>query len=210
MRIGVLALQGAFREHKETLERLDVETIEVRLPEKLWECDGLVLPGGETTSQRKLAREHGLWDAMGEYGRQGLPVFGTCAGMILLAKRVDAVEGLSLNLLDIDVTRNAYGRQVFSFETSLPVSRLGRTLVDTAPFQAIFIRAPRIARIGPAVSVLASYQGEAVAVQQGNLLALTFHPELTRDDRFHRFFLDLVRARAASASTRFVSASAAG
>jgi len=209
MRVGVLALQGAFREHNESLQRLGVETVHVRLPEELWECDGLILPGGETTSQRKLAVEHGLWDAMGEYGRQGFPIFGTCAGMILLARRVDGSDGQSLNLLDIDVLRNAYGRQVFSFETPLPVPRLGRAFVDTAPFQAIFIRAPRIERLGTRVSILASYQGEAVAVQQGSLLALAFHPELTRDDRFHRFFLALVQARAASSPSRSVSASAA-
>jgi len=193
MRIGVLALQGAFREHKEAFGRIGVEACEVRLPEDLITCDGIVLPGGETTAQRKLAQEHGLWEALADFGRQGRPILGTCAGLILLAKRVDGAEGLSLNLLDVDVLRNAYGRQIFSFETSLPVQRTGTSFLNGAPFQAIFIRAPKISRVGPGVSVLFDLEGEPVAVRQENVVGLAFHPELTLDDRIHRYFLELVR-----------------
>lgn len=194
MRIGVLALQGAFREHKEAFGRIGVQALEVRLPEDLRACDGIVLPGGETTAQRKLAQEHGLWDSLADFGRQGRPILGTCAGLILLARKVDGVEGLSLNLLDVDIVRNAYGRQIFSFETSLPAQRAGTPFLNGAPFQAIFIRAPRISRVGPGVSVLFDLEGEPVAVRQENLVGLAFHPELTLDDRIHRYFLDLVRA----------------
>ncbi len=194
MRIGVLALQGAFREHEEAFGRIGVETREVRLPEDLRQCDGLILPGGETTAQRKLAQEHGLWQGLAEFGRQGRPILGTCAGLILLARRVDGVEGLSLGLLDVDVLRNAYGRQIFSFETCLPARQTGAPFLNGAPFQAIFIRAPRISRVGPQVSVLFDLKGEPVAVQQGNRVGLAFHPELTFDDRIHRYFLELVRA----------------
>ncbi|MEW6444163.1 MAG: pyridoxal 5'-phosphate synthase glutaminase subunit PdxT [bacterium] len=203
MKIGVLALQGAFREHRDVLERLGAETIEVRLAEQLRACDGLVLPGGETTTQRKLAREHGLWEALAEYGRRSFPVLATCAGTILLARRVDGEEGLSLDLLDADVLRNAYGRQVYSFEARLPVSRPGELPGnDDGPVPAIFIRAPRIVRVGPAVSVLLTFRDDPVAVRQGNLLALAFHPELTGDDRLHRYFLGLVQAGKVSRSRK--------
>lgn len=194
MRIGVLALQGAFREHEEAFGRIGLETRQVRLPEDLRQCDGLVLPGGETTAQRKLAQEHGLWQDLAEFGRQGRPILGTCAGLILLARRVDGVEGLSLDLLDVDVLRNAYGRQIFSFETRLTAQQPKPPFLNGAPFQAIFIRAPRISRVGPAVSVLFDLEGEPVGVQQGNCVGLAFHPELTLDDRIHRYFLELVRA----------------
>lgn len=194
MRIGVLALQGAFREHMEAFSRIGIEAREVRLPEDLSACDGIVLPGGETTAQRKLAQKHGLWEALADFGRQGRPILGTCAGLILLAKRVDGAEGLSLNLLDVDVLRNAYGRQIFSFETFLPVEKAVTPFLNGAPFQAIFIRAPRISRVGLGVSVLFDLEGEPVAVRQENLVGLAFHPELTLDDRIHRYFLDLVHA----------------
>ena len=193
MKIGVLALQGAFREHEEVLGRLDIPAVEVRQPEDFLGCDGLILPGGETTAQRKLAHSYGLWDPLARLGRQGIPILATCAGLILLAKRIDGEPGSSLDLLDIDVRRNAYGRQVFSFETLLAVPGLPDASGPPDPFRAIFIRAPRIIRIGESVKVLASHEGEPVAVEQGNILGLSFHPELTRDNRFHTYFLERVR-----------------
>jgi 5'-phosphate synthase pdxT subunit len=202
LKIGVLALQGAFREHEQVLGQLGVRPVEVRNPADLNGCDGLVLPGGETTTQRKLAQTYGLWQPLERLGRQGIPILATCAGLILLAKRIDGEEGSSLGLLDVDVNRNAYGRQVFSFETLLSVPRFASSSANGGPLRAIFIRAPRIVRVGEAVSVLASHQGEAVAVEQGNLVGLCFHPELTEDRRFHRTFLDAVRRHQASPGVR--------
>jgi len=156
MKIGVLALQGAFREHREVLETLGVQTVEIRLAEDLRGCDGLVLPGGETTTQRKLAQAYGLWNTLASLAQQGIPILATCAGLILLARRIDGQTGLSLAILDVDVRRNAYGRQVFSFETNLSVPCLSEPSHGTKLFRAIFIRAPRIVRVGKGVSVLAS------------------------------------------------------
>ncbi len=198
MKIGVLALQGAFREHEEVLGSLGIPAIQVRQPEELHGCEGLILPGGETTTQRKLAQTYGLWEPLAEFGRQGLPILATCAGLILLAKRIDGEPEASLNILGIDVRRNAYGRQVFSFETLLDVPRFSDVPRPPDPFRAIFIRAPRIVRVGQDVSVLASHEGEPVAVEQGNIFGLTFHPELTRDSRFHAYFLEAVRRHKAS------------
>ncbi len=191
LNIGVLALQGAFKEHSQILQRLGVSVCEVRLPNDLQGIDGVILPGGETTAQRRLAHVYGLWEPIREMALRGIPVFGTCAGLILMAKKVDGKEGLSLDLMDIDVKRNAYGRQVHSFELSLPVPLLNHDC-PAEQFRAIFIRAPQIVRVGSKVQILASYQDQPVAVQQGKLLALCFHPELTPDDRFHRYFLDIV------------------
>jgi 5'-phosphate synthase pdxT subunit len=193
IKIGVLALQGAFKEHREVLGGLGIQTVEVRQPDDLSGCDGLVLPGGETTTQRKLAQTYGLWGSLERLGGQGMPILATCAGLILLAKRIDGQEGSSLALLDVDVLRNAFGRQVFSFETILSVPRLAAFSGGAKPFRAIFIRAPRIVRAGEPVSALATHQGEPVAVEQGNIIGLSFHPELTRDKRFHRYFLEVVR-----------------
>jgi 5'-phosphate synthase pdxT subunit len=200
MKIGVLALQGAFREHEEVLGSLGIPAVEVRQPEDLHGCDGLILPGGETTTQRKLAHSYGLWDPLAILGRQGIPILATCAGLILLAKRIDGEPDSSLALLDLDVRRNAYGRQVFSFETLLAVPRFAVASGPPDPFRAIFIRAPRIVRVGRDVSVLASHEGEPVAVEQGNILGLSFHPELTGDNRFHTYFLETVRRHKASQS----------
>jgi 5'-phosphate synthase pdxT subunit len=198
MKIGVLALQGAFHEHQEVLGSLGISAVEIRQPEVLHGCDGLILPGGETTTQRKLAHSYGLWDPLARLGRQGIPILATCAGLILLAKRIDGEPGSSLDLLDVDVRRNAYGRQVFSFETLLAVPRFAVASGPADPFRAIFIRAPRMVRVGREVSVLASHEGEPVAVEQGNILALSFHPELTQDNRFHRYFLEKVGRHKAS------------
>jgi len=202
-RIGILALQGAFREHTRMLAPMGVETVEIRQTRDLEGCHGLVLPGGETTTQRKLAKAYGLWEPLRTLGCQGLPMLATCAGLILLARavedgpgsapRTEPQEDVSLGLMDIHVVRNAYGRQVYSFEAPLKARCLDSVSLDRSPYRAIFIRAPVIRRAGPAVSVLCAWEGSPVAVEQGNLLALTFHPELTRDDRFHLYFLDRVR-----------------
>jgi 5'-phosphate synthase pdxT subunit len=191
MKIGVLALQGAFIEHEHALARLGVQPVEVRLPEHLEGLDGLIIPGGESTTMGLLAQKWGLLEPMQAFARSGRPIWGTCAGMILLAKEVvDGVPGQPiLGLMDITVRRNAFGRQVDSFEADLAVPLLG-----DPPFHAVFIRAPVIERVGAGVEVLAALEdGTAVAVQQGNLLATAFHPELTRDERFHHYFLKLTK-----------------
>ncbi len=189
LRIGVLALQGAFIEHKNVLARLGVPSVEVRLPEHLEGLDGLIIPGGESTTMGLLAQKWGLLEPLRAFARSGRPIWGTCAGMILLAKEiVDGVPGQPiLGLMDITVRRNAFGRQVDSFEADLEIPVLGNP-----PFHAVFIRAPVIERVGAGLDVLASLEdGTAVAVRQGQLLATAFHPELTGDVRFHRFFLQL-------------------
>lgn len=188
--VGILALQGAFIEHAQMLARIGVQPVEVRLPEHLEGLNGLIIPGGESTTMGLLAQKWGLLEPLRTFARSGRPIWGTCAGMILLAKEiVDGVPGQPiLGLMDITVRRNAFGRQVDSFEADLAIPVLG-----DLPFHAVFIRAPVIERVGSGVEVLAALEdGTAVAVQQGNLLATAFHPELTRDDRFHRYFLKLV------------------
>ena len=187
MKIGVLALQGAFIEHEKILRRLGVDAIEVRLPEELAGLDGLIIPGGESTTIGKLALKWRLLEPIRALAEAGRPVWGTCAGMVLLARDVvDGVPGQPLlGLMDIAVARNAFGRQVDSFEADLKVSALGEP-----PFHAVFIRAPLIERVGAGVDVLARLEdGAVVAARQGNLLATAFHPELTEDDRFHRYFM---------------------
>jgi 5'-phosphate synthase pdxT subunit len=177
MKIGVLALQGNFREHAAALERLGAEVVEVRLPEELDGLDGLVLPGGESTAMARLMRLYGLEEAIRSFGA---PVLGTCAGMILLDRR-------HLGLVDLDVERNAYGRQVSSFEADL------RLAGDDEPLRGVFIRAPRVADHGPGVEVLAEHEGEPVLLREGRFLVASFHPELTDDPRVHERFLELVR-----------------
>jgi 5'-phosphate synthase pdxT subunit len=189
MNIGVLALQGAFIEHEKILKRIGVEVVEVRLPEHLDGLDGLIIPGGESTTIGKVARQWGLLEPLLAFARSGRPLWGTCAGMIFIAKNV--VDGKPdqplLALMDVTVRRNAFGRQVDSFEADLDVPVLGKE-----PFHAVFIRAPLIERVGDGVEVLAKLDDETiVAARQGNLLATAFHPELTEDDRFHRYFLSL-------------------
>ncbi len=190
--IGVLALQGAFIEHSAVLRRLGVETREVRLPEQLDGIDGLIIPGGESTTIGKLMVAYNLLDGIRGMAVAGLPVFGTCAGMIMLAK--DTVQGYDqplLNLMDVVVHRNGFGRQVDSFEIDLAMSALG-----DKPFRAVFIRAPYIERAGREVDVLGKLSdGKIVCAQQGNLLACAFHPELTDDPRMHQYFLEIVKGR---------------
>jgi 5'-phosphate synthase pdxT subunit len=184
-RIGVLALQGDFREHREALDRLDVSVHEVRLPRDLADLDGLIIPGGESTTIVRLLRTSGLLEPLRDLARDGFPMWGTCAGMILLAKHLDTSGIPALEAMDIAVRRNAFGRQVDSFEADLSISVLG-----APPFRAVFIRAPIIEQVGPGVEVLARLDdGTPVAARQGRLLATAFHPELTPDLRLHRFFL---------------------
>jgi 5'-phosphate synthase pdxT subunit len=182
MRIGVLALQGAFREHVATLTSIGVAAVEVRLPEQLADVGGLILPGGESTTMRRLVRRWGLVDPILELARSGAPVFGTCAGMIIMARTINGGDEPVLPLLDIVVERNAFGRQLDSFETDLAVPVLGERAVH-----AIFIRAPIVDHVGPEVDVLARLDdGRIVAVRQGNVIATAFHPELSGETRFHR------------------------
>ena len=190
--IGVLALQGDFREHREALERSGAVAPEVRLPRDLEGLDGLIIPGGESTTIVRLMRTSHLLEPLRKLAGDDFPIWGTCAGMILLAKRLDDTGIPALEAMNITVRRNAFGRQVDSFEADLRVPVLG-----DPPFRAVFIRAPIIEDIGPAVEVLARLpEGTPVAARQGRLLATAFHPELTRDDRFHRFFLERIARRA--------------
>jgi len=186
--IGVLALQGAFREHICMIQRCGVDAAAVRLPQQLDRVDGLVIPGGESTTIAKLLVEYGFCDAIRTLASLGKPILGTCAGAILLAGRQDGVPQDFLDLVDIDITRNAYGRQVDSRETPVTLS-----FSDQEPFNAIFIRAPIITRIGTHVVTLSAYRDRVILAQQDNLLVSTFHPELTADTRIHRYFLDMVR-----------------
>ncbi len=185
-RIGVLALQGAFIEHEAMLQGLGAETIEVRVREHLEGLDGLIIPGGESTTIGKLAEDFGLLEPLREFTAT-TPTWGTCAGLIFLARDVGRAQPL-LGLMDVTVARNAFGRQVDSFEADLQVPALGKR-----PFPAVFIRAPLIGDVGPGVDVLARLgDGRVVAARQGHLLVTAFHPELTGDDRFHRLFLEMV------------------
>jgi 5'-phosphate synthase pdxT subunit len=176
-RIGVLAVQGNFREHAAMLRRLGAEPVEVRKPEQLEELDGLIVPGGESTAIARLVRLYGLEEAIRSFER---PVLGTCAGMILLDRR-------HLGLLDLAVARNAYGRQVASFEADLALHG------EEKPLRGVFIRAPRVEEAGPDVEVLAELDGEPVLLREGRIIVAAFHPELTDDTRVHERFLDLVR-----------------
>ncbi len=195
MRVGVLALQGSFAEHVQSFRRLDVSAPEVRLPNELAGLDGLVIPGGESTTISHLLQEFQLFSPLTQMIAEGFPVWGTCAGMIVLARRSTEMPYPTLGGLDISVERNGWGRQVDSFEADIDVPALGR-----APFRAIFIRPPMVTDVGPDVSCLARIGDAVVAVQQGSVLGTTFHPELTTDLRFHRYFVDIVAA--ASGATK--------
>lgn len=186
-RVGVLALQGAFREHRQVLEQLGCEVVEVRKTSDLDGIQGLIIPGGESTTIGKLLRIDEMGEKIKELGTKDMPIFGTCAGMILLSKTIIDSEQYSLNLMDTVVERNAFGRQVASFETDLKVPALG-----VNPFRAVFIRAPYLREVAPNVGILAEFNGKIVFVRQGNLLASAFHPELTQDHRVHQYFLDMI------------------
>ncbi|MGA0122633.1 MAG: pyridoxal 5'-phosphate synthase glutaminase subunit PdxT [Gaiellales bacterium] len=184
-RVGVLALQGAFREHEQALERLGADACEVRVPDDLEGLDGLVLPGGESTTMDLLLDSSGLREPLADAIGSGLPVFGTCAGLILLARDIEdgTARQRSFAALDVTARRNGYGRQVRSFEADLAVAG------EADPMRGVFIRAPRITRTGPDVEILAELDGEPVCVRAGSIMAATFHPELTGDDRLHARFL---------------------
>jgi 5'-phosphate synthase pdxT subunit len=187
-RIGILALQGDVREHAAALRDVGAEPVEVRLPRDLVGLDGLILPGGESTTMRRLIDLYGLREPIVALARGGAPLYGTCAGMILLADRIADGDEPVLRLLDITVQRNAYGRQLDSFEADLAIPALGGE-----PLHGVFIRAPVVSEVGPAVEVLArDADGRAIAVRQGRVLATAFHPELTADRRLHRLFVELV------------------
>lgn len=189
--IGVLALQGAFSEHMAALSSLGTGTREVRLPADLEGLDGLIIPGGESTAIGKLLVEFGLLEPVRAWARAGRPVYGTCAGAILLARDIGRLDQPLIGVLDVEVKRNAFGGQLQSFETDLAVPELG-----PEPFHAVFIRAPAILRVGPHVDTLATLpDGTIVAAEQGAILVTCFHPELTEDRRFHRRFLELVRQK---------------
>lgn len=189
MKIGVLAIQGDVIEHRAVLRGLGVDEGEVRVPEDLEGVDGLIIPGGESTTIAKLMVRYGLDRAIPERAGRGMGVYGTCAGMILMARRAAGGEPPLLRLMDITVTRNAYGRQVDSFEADLEVPVLG-----PPPLRAVFIRAPVVDGVGPDVEVLASLGGRPVLAREGRLLVSSFHPELAPDDRVHRYFLEVIRA----------------
>ena len=190
MQIGILALQGDFAEHKLMLRHLGVTVVEVRLPKQLEGLNGLIIPGGESTTIAKLAVSYGLMDPLRRFG-QGKAIWGTCAGAIFLSKDAHRDQPL-LHLMDITVERNAFGRQIDSFEMDLDIPALQNIDPDGKPFHAVFIRAPLIESVQADAKILAKLQdGRIVAAQQGRFLATAFHPELTKDDRFHRYFLQL-------------------
>lgn len=183
IKIGVLAIQGDFAAHKKMLERMGVKTVEVRNADQLAEVDGLIMPGGESTTMLKFLVEENLWKPISQYSQTGKPIFGTCAGAILLAREVKNPPQPSLNLIDIAIERNSYGRQVDSF-----ITKVETRFTDNA-IEAVFIRAPKIQAIGQEVDVLATLENQPIFVRQNNVFAATFHPELTNDDRIHRLFI---------------------
>jgi pyridoxal 5'-phosphate synthase pdxT subunit len=189
VKIGILAVQGDFEAHAAMLEQLGANTAEVRTPAQLEGCDGLILPGGESTTQLQFLREEGLADAIEKFAKNGGAIFGTCAGAILLASEVQNPSQDSLKLLDMTVLRNGYGRQIASDVVN------GPTELKKEPLEMVFIRGPIIERAGPSLHVLAEYAGKPALVQRGNILAATFHPELTDDTTVHQHFLSLVVAR---------------
>jgi 5'-phosphate synthase pdxT subunit len=192
VKIGVLALQGDFALHVQALRRCGVEAVEVRKPEQLADLDGLILPGGESTTLLKLMDEWGFVPALEKFHAAGRPMFGTCAGLILLAREVENPRQFSLGLIDVDVERNAYGRQRESFETR------GTAMLDgtPTPIEMMFIRAPRIRRVGDGVEVLARDDGDPVMARQGTVLVATFHPEVTGEQVVHKYFCEMVSSAA--------------
>ena len=189
MQIGVLALQGAFAAHADCLTSIGVQSVEVRNPEQLGSVDALLMPGGESSTMSQLLESSGLFDPIASRIADGMPVFGTCAGMILLASEIldGRSDQRSFSAIDISVRRNAFGRQVDSFEATINSS--------VGDFQGVFIRAPRIERVGDEVEVLGSINDEPVLVRQGNVLAASFHPELSNDARLHEYFVSITANR---------------
>ena len=193
MKVGILALQGAFIEHVKILEQLGVKAVQIRLPEDLEELSGLIIPGGESTTIGKLAESYGLMKPLRKFAHMK-PVWGICAGMILLAKKIIGMDQPLLEVMDIVVERNSFGRQVDSFEVDLSMPCLLEVDPVDRPFRTVFIRAPIIESVGKGVEILSQLSdGRIVAARQGQLLATSFHPELTGDDRFHRYFMELAK-----------------
>ncbi|MDF2715885.1 MAG: pdxT [Paenibacillus sp.] len=187
MKIGVLALQGAVAEHIKMIESAGAEGVVVKRTEQLPDLDGIIIPGGESTTIGKLMRDYGFIEAIRSFNEQGKPVFGTCAGLIILADEIVGQDQAHLQLMHMKVQRNAFGRQRESFETELAIKGIEERV------RAVFIRAPLIKEVGSEVDVLSVHNGEIVAARQGNLLAASFHPELTDDYRMHQYFLDMVK-----------------
>ncbi len=194
IKIGILAIQGDFAAHQKMLERLGVETLEVRRAEELKQVAGLIIPGGESTTMLKFLQEENLWEPLRQFALSEQPIFGTCAGAILLAREVLNPLQPSLNLLDITVERNSYGRQVDSFIANVNLAR------SDTPIEAVFIRAPQIIAVGDAVEVLATLNNQPVFVRQKNIFAATFHPELTDDESVHRLFVQACHPNASEKS----------
>ncbi|SDG46779.1 pyridoxal phosphate synthase yaaE subunit [Fontibacillus panacisegetis] len=192
MRVGVLALQGAVAEHIRSIENAGAEGIAVKHAEQLDELDGLIIPGGESTTIGKLMRKYDFLDAIRSFSNQGKPVFGTCAGLIVMAKEIENGEEAHLGLMDIKVSRNAFGRQRESFETDLDIRGLEE------PVRAVFIRAPLITAVGNNVEVLSTYNNEIVTAREGHLLVSSFHPELTDDYSLHAYFLEMIKTNQAA------------
>jgi len=184
LKVGVLALQGAVEEHLRMIKRCGSEGVKVKTVEDLKKIDRLIVPGGESTAIGKLTKIYGLDREISKRGREGMPIFGTCAGMILLANKVVGNEQTRFNLIDIEVERNAFGRQVDSFEVDLNIEDF-----NGKPFRAVFIRAPYIKKVGKEVKILAEFDGKIVMARQKNILVSSFHPELTNDLRVHKYFL---------------------
>lgn len=184
--VGVLALQGAFREHKQSLIKCGADVIEVRKLEDLDKCSALIIPGGESTTIGKLLIEWNLMEAIKKRVQERMPLFGTCAGMILMSKDIRNSNQPRLGILDVEVVRNAYGRQVDSFEMDLTIEGLDE------PFSSVFIRAPYITKVGPGVQILSKHDDKIVMVRQGKLLGCSFHPELTDDLRIHQYFVNMI------------------
>ncbi len=191
LKIGVLALQGDFREHQHSVERLGAATVEIRHLRDLDRIDALIIPGGESTTINKFDEAFGgkVFTTISEYGLNGMPIYGTCMGSIVLASRIEAINQKSMGLMDITVRRNAYGPQRASFETMLDIEELG-----AQPFPAVFIRAPQIVETGPGVTVMATIGDTIAMARQGRFLLTTFHPEITDDLRVHQYFLDMIKA----------------
>lgn len=192
MRVGILALQGAVAEHIRSVEAAGAEGIAIKHPEQLEEIDGLIIPGGESTTIGKLMRKYNFIEAIRSFSKQGKPVFGTCAGLIVMAKEIEGGEEAHLKLMDIKVSRNAFGRQRESFETDLDVKGLEE------PVRAVFIRAPLITEVGEGVEILSTYNGEIVTAREGHLLVSSYHPELTEDYALHSYFLKMMNTNQTS------------
>ncbi|MCK5021200.1 MAG: pyridoxal 5'-phosphate synthase glutaminase subunit PdxT [Candidatus Peribacteraceae bacterium] len=189
MIIGILGLQGDFSAHKKILEKLGTETLIVRTAEDLEKCDGLIIPGGESTTMNRLLDRYKLKPAVRKFHKKGKPIFGTCAGMILISKKIEShPKQFSFNFIDIEVNRNAYGRQIDSFEEDIDIPFLGKK-----PYRLVFIRAPKISKLGKGVESLVKHNGDHIIVRQDNVLAGSFHPEMTADTRMHEYFLKMTK-----------------